>query len=100
MATAYMTPGVYIEEIPKFPPSVAPVETAIPAFIGYTQMAQDQVADDLHLKPKRITSLVEYEKYFGLPQKEEKITVAVASTVVNNVATPQSAVVTLNESDR
>ena len=31
MATAYKSPGVYIEEIPKFPPSVAPVETAIPA---------------------------------------------------------------------
>ena len=39
MATAYKTPGVYIEEIPKFPPSIAPVETAIPAFIGYTEKA-------------------------------------------------------------
>ena len=33
----YKTPGVYIEEIPKFPPSIAAVETAIPAFIGYTE---------------------------------------------------------------
>ena len=41
MATAYKTPGVFIEEIPKFPPSIAPVETAIPAFIGYTQKADD-----------------------------------------------------------
>jgi len=32
----YKTPGVYVEEIAKFPPSVAQVETAIPAFIGYT----------------------------------------------------------------
>jgi phage tail sheath protein FI len=100
MATAYKTPGVYIEEIPKFPPSVAPVETAIPAFIGYTQMAQDQVAGDLNLKPKRISSLVEYETYFGLPQPEEKITVAVTATTVNGVATPQNAVVTLKEADR
>ena len=30
----YKTPGVYIEEIPKLPPSIASVETAIPAFIG------------------------------------------------------------------
>ena len=37
MATTYKTPGVYIEEIVKFPPSVAQVETAIPAFIGYTE---------------------------------------------------------------
>ena len=36
----YKTPGVYIEEIPKLPPSIASVETAIPAFIGYTQKAQ------------------------------------------------------------
>ncbi len=33
----YKTPGVYIEEIPKLPPSIASVETAIPAFIGYTE---------------------------------------------------------------
>jgi len=39
MATTYKTPGVYIEEIAKFPPSVAQVETAIPAFIGYTEKA-------------------------------------------------------------
>ena len=35
----YSTPGVYIEEIVKFPPSVAQVETAIPAFIGNTEKA-------------------------------------------------------------
>ena len=39
MATTYKTPGVYVEEISKFPPSVAQVETAIPAFIGYTQIS-------------------------------------------------------------
>lgn len=64
MATAYKTPGVYIEEIPKFPPSIAPVETAIPAFIGYTQKAADGKID-LILKATRITSLLEYETYFG-----------------------------------
>lgn len=34
MAIAYKTPGVYVAEVPSFPPSIAPVETAIPAFIG------------------------------------------------------------------
>lgn len=77
MATLYRTPGVYIEEIPKFPPSIAPVETAIPAFIGYTEKAQDVVPDDLNLKPKRISSLLEYEKYFGGAQKEENIAVTI-----------------------
>jgi phage tail sheath protein FI len=39
---AYKTPGVYVEEISKLPPSVAQVETAIPAFIGYTELTNYQ----------------------------------------------------------
>jgi phage tail sheath protein FI len=50
MPSTYKTPGVYIEEISKFPPSVAEVATAIPAFIGYTEKAQDKVADDLSMR--------------------------------------------------
>jgi phage tail sheath protein FI len=65
MATVYKTPGVYVEEIPKLPPSIAQVETAIPAFIGYTQKAIDLSPDDLLKKPKRIGSVVEYELYYG-----------------------------------
>lgn len=64
MATTYKTPGVYVEEIPKLPPSVAQVETALPAFIGYTQKSTDGV-EEWYKKPKRITSLVEFELYFG-----------------------------------
>lgn len=59
------TPGVYVQEIAKFPPSIAAVETAIPAFIGYTQMATRVSPGDLHLRPFRIGSLLEYETYFG-----------------------------------
>ena len=65
MATTYKTPGVYVEEIPKLPPSVAQVETAIPAFIGYTSSADELAPDDLLNKPKRISSLVEYEQFYG-----------------------------------
>ncbi|MGL5889416.1 MAG: phage tail sheath family protein [Bacteroidia bacterium] len=64
MAT-YKTPDVYIEEISVFPPSVAEVETCIPAFIGYTQMATKITAGDLKDKPTRITSMLDYAKYFG-----------------------------------
>lgn len=64
MPSTYKTPGVYIEEIPKFPPSVAQVETAIPAFIGYTEKAMDG-SKDLTLTPVRITSILDYEHYFG-----------------------------------
>jgi len=64
MATSYKTPGVYVEEIPKFPPSIAPVETAIPAFVGYTQKAVRN-GESLLKKPTRIESLAEYEQLFG-----------------------------------
>jgi uncharacterized protein len=37
--STYKTPDVYVEEISVFPPSVAEVETAVPAFIGYTEKA-------------------------------------------------------------
>ena len=60
----YKTPGVYIEEIPKFPPSIAAVETAIPAFVGYTEKAAAGKTD-LTLISTKITSLLEYEDLFG-----------------------------------
>ena len=80
MATTYKTPGVYIEEIPKFPPSIAPVDTAIPAFIGYTERAVDRDGSDLTNRPKRIESLVEYALYFGGPQLETGVTVTIEET--------------------
>ncbi|MGJ8744930.1 phage tail sheath family protein [Polaribacter sp.] len=81
--TAYKTPGVYVEEIVKFPPSVAQVETAIPAFIGYTEKAEKKNGDDLTLVPTRITSLLEYETYFGSALKEDSIAVTIADTIVD-----------------
>jgi len=82
MATTYKTPGVYVEEISKFPPSVAQVETAIPAFIGYTEKALKK-GETLTNKPERITSLLEYESYFGLAKAETTIAVTVSDTVEN-----------------
>ncbi len=72
----YKTPGIFIEEIPKFPPSITSVETAIPAFIGYTEKAGLKEAGDLLLKPHRITSLLEYEQYFGTAWPEISIDVS------------------------
>lgn len=77
----YKTPGVYIEEISKFPPSVAQVETAIPAFIGYTEKAERLNGDTLHLDPTRITSLLEYETYFGAASSETSIQVEMTDVV-------------------
>lgn len=88
MATTYKTPGVYVEEIVKFPPSVAQVETAIPAFIGYTEKATKKEDSDLHLKPTRITSLLDYVNYFGKAKNESGIGVSVVDSKV--VVTPPS----------
>lgn len=62
---AYKTPGVYVEEIATFPPSVVAVETAIPAFIGYTEKAIAADGSSLRLVPTRITSLLEFQVRFG-----------------------------------
>ena len=61
-----ITPGTYVEEIPEFPPSVAEVETAVPAFIGYTEKAIQVINDDLLFVPQRISSLLDYERFYGL----------------------------------
>jgi uncharacterized protein len=58
------TPGVYILEKNAFPNSVVEVATAVPAFIGYTEKA-DNKGTSLHNKPFRITSLGEFHQYYG-----------------------------------
>lgn len=62
---SYKTPGVYVEEISLLPPSVAQVETAIPAFIGYTKIAKEYANDDLDLVPTKISSLLEFVEFYG-----------------------------------
>ena len=56
-------PGVYVVEKDAFPNAVAEVETAIPAFIGYTEFSScnDKA---IAFKPFRIRSLSEYETFF------------------------------------
>lgn len=69
MAT-YKTPDVYVQERSIFPPSVAEVATAIPAFLGRTELAIDSKQQSLVDVPTRITSMVEYESLFGGPKSE------------------------------
>ena len=91
------TPGVYIDEVPKFPPSVASVATAIPVFIGYTRNITFQ-GDTLVNRPIRIKSMVEYESIFGIrletftavtatnPQSENIVqTLPVAPTILRRM---------------
>lgn len=64
MAGVYKTPGVYIVEKNAFPNSVVEVATAVPAFIGHTERA-DNKGVSLRNKPFRITSMSEFLLYFG-----------------------------------
>ncbi len=68
------TPGVYVQEVSIFPPSVTSVATAIPAFIGYTATGGGKVV--------RITSMNDYTANFGGPAKYIKLTLA--GTTVDN----------------
>ncbi|MCO6490983.1 MAG: phage tail sheath family protein [Phaeodactylibacter sp.] len=70
-------PGVRIEEVSLLPPSVVGVETAIPAFIGFTQKAKTPAGKSLALQPTRITSLLEYVENFGKGQAEDDLAVQV-----------------------
>lgn len=60
----YKTPGVYIKEKNAFGNSIVEAETAIPVFIGLTRTAQDGNTSLLN-KPVRISSITEYNNYFG-----------------------------------
>lgn len=63
----YPSPGVYVAEYPTSLPAVTEVESAVPAFVGYTEKAQQHTAHDLILKPTLIRSMEEFEQLFGLP---------------------------------
>jgi len=60
----YKTPGVYIEEVSRLPPTVPALESCLPAFIGYTEKAGKQDSP-LAFAPTKVTSLLEYEALFG-----------------------------------
>ena len=64
MVSVPKTPGVYREEVSLFPPSVAAVETAIPAFIGHTEKAIDRTGN-LEFKAVQIDSIAEFREKFG-----------------------------------
>jgi uncharacterized protein len=64
MATTLATPGVYIEEKSSFGSSVVPVQTAVPAFVGYTEKAS-RGSKSLMNKPTKISSFGQFIELFG-----------------------------------
>lgn len=63
-------PGVYVTDINSIPNSVAQVETAIPAFVGYTGKTELNGKSLLNT-PYRITSLRDFVAVFGGPATEQ-----------------------------
>src|SRR5690242_973623 len=69
------TPGVYINEIDAFPPSIAQVATAVPAFVGYTEKGP--------VVPVRITSFMEFEQIFGGAPSPDNLTINLGTDTYN-----------------
>jgi phage tail sheath protein FI len=85
----YRTPDVYVEEISVFPPSVAEVETAIPAFIGYTQRARKVSDGDLANLPTKIYNFAEFEQYYGGPDTPDiAVALVTAGAGFSSTVTP------------
>jgi hypothetical protein len=58
-------PEVKIEEVNSGQSGITELESAIPVFIGYTMMATENSGQDLFLKPKKIATMADFEKFFG-----------------------------------
>jgi phage tail sheath protein FI len=67
----FKTPGVYVQEISTLPASIAPVATAIPAFVGYTAQREKNGETLPTNTPLRISSYLEYKEIFGESYPED-----------------------------
>ncbi|ASU33900.1 phage tail sheath family protein [Mucilaginibacter xinganensis] len=92
----YRSPGVYVEEISTLPPSIAEVESAVPAFVGYTSIATNLVTNDLANVPTPINSMSDYVQFFGGPDVEDpaNITIDIDEKQSGGKTTGYSAVIT------
>ncbi len=92
---AKKTPGVYIVEKNAFPNSVVEVPTAIPAFIGITEKAING-ADSLSGQPWKITSMAEFQQYFG-GAPVPKFTLSVTDVPNTNASKPFYSIPSLDK---
>ncbi|WP_282080068.1 phage tail sheath family protein [Aquimarina algiphila] len=80
----FSTPGVYTEEVPLLPQSVAEVSTAVPAFIGYTEKTEKN-GESIKNTAYRISTLLEFKELFGGAQSAS-FNVTVNEGVINDIA--------------
>jgi phage tail sheath protein FI len=64
MSPTYLSPGVYIEEVDRGTKPIEAVGTAVAAFVGYSERADDDGASLLG-KPTLVTNWSQYVKKFG-----------------------------------
>ena len=63
---SYLTPGVYIEEVPSGAQSLSAGATAVAAFVGFTQRGpNDDPADPEGMKPRLVTNWTQFEDLYG-----------------------------------
>ena len=79
------TPGVYISHKKRPETEIGGIESAIPAFIGYTEKALDTGGNDLTAIPTRIGDLDEFTQLFGGSYTADSFFVYVDSSQDNHI---------------
>jgi phage tail sheath protein FI len=82
MATAYYTPGVYIEEVDKGTKPIQGVSTSVTAFIGFTAKAEKTQEDGITTRsilgePTLVTNWGQFERMYGSYHKDAYLPYAV-----------------------
>lgn len=63
---SYLSPGVYIEEVPSGSAALSAGATAVAAFVGFTEKGPtDDPSDPDGLKPRLVTSWAQFEALYG-----------------------------------
>jgi len=66
VATTYLTPGVYVEEVPSSSGTLSAGATAVAAFVGFTAKAPtDDPKDPEGVKPRLVTNWTQFEALYG-----------------------------------
>lgn len=62
----YLTPGVYVEEVPSSSATLSAGATAVAAFVGFTEKAPtDDPNDPEGVKPRLVTNWTQFEDLYG-----------------------------------
>jgi phage tail sheath protein FI len=66
VATTYLTPGVYVEEVTSSSATLTAGATAVAAFVGFTAKApNDDPSDPEGVKPRLVTNWTQFENLYG-----------------------------------